>query len=92
MPRAGAARPVRALPGRVNEQPLKRLRILGWDVTTGYRLVVGPQCDDEAVTHIDARLHPRIERSYGTIGFGEPTSDLDFELCDALARHVGDPS
>jgi len=74
-------------------QPLKRLRILGWyDVTVGYRLVVGPQCDDEAVTHVDARLHPRIERSYGAIGFGEPTSDLDFELCASLALHVRDPS
>jgi len=73
-------------------QPLKRLRILGWDVTTGYRLVVGPQCDDEAVTHVDARLHPRIERSYGTIGFGEPTSDLDFELCASRPLHLRDPS
>jgi hypothetical protein len=74
-------------------QPLKRLRILGWyDVTVGSRLVVGPQCDDEAVTHVDARLYPRIERSCGAIGFGEPTSDPDFELCASLALHVRDPS
>jgi hypothetical protein len=74
-------------------QTLKRLRILGWrDGTEGYGLVVGPQCGDEAVSHVDARLHPRIERSYGTIGFGEPTSDLDFELCASLALHVRDPS
>jgi hypothetical protein len=74
-------------------QTLKRLRILGWrDGTEGYGLVVGPQSGDEAVSHVDARLHPRIERSYGTIGFGEPTSDLDFELCASLALHVRDPS
>jgi hypothetical protein len=74
-------------------QPLKRLRIHGWcDVQVGHRLVVGPQRDDEAVAHVDARHHPRIERSYGAIGFGEPTSDLDFELCASLALHVRDPS
>jgi hypothetical protein len=74
-------------------QPLKRLRIVSWcDVTGGNRLVVCPQCDDEPVTHVDARLHPRIERGYGAIGFGEPTSDLDFELCAYLALHVRDPS
>jgi hypothetical protein len=74
-------------------QTLKRLRILGWrDGTEGYGLVVGPQSGDEAVSHVDARLHPRIERSYGTIGFGEPPSDLDFELCASLALHVRDPS
>jgi hypothetical protein len=74
-------------------QTLKRLRILGWrDGTEGYGLVVGPQSGDEAVSHVDARLHPRIERSYGTIGFGEPTSDLDFELCASLALHVRDPN
>jgi hypothetical protein len=74
-------------------QPLKRLRILGCsDVRVGYRLVVGPQRDDEAVTHVDAWLHPRIERSYGAVGFGEPTSDLDFELCASLALPARDPS
>ena len=74
-------------------QPLKRLRVLGWcDVPVGHRLVVGPQCDDEAVAHVDARLHPRIERSYGAIGFGEPTSDLDFELCASPPLDTRDPS
>jgi hypothetical protein len=58
----------------------------------GTQPVVGPQCDDEAVTHVDARLDPRIERGYGAIGFGEPTSDLDFELCSSLALQVRDPS
>jgi hypothetical protein len=76
-----------------NVQPLKRLGIRGrCDVPVGQRLVVGPQCDDEAVTHVDAWLHSRIERSYGAIGFGEPTSDLDFELCASVALHVRDPS
>jgi hypothetical protein len=74
-------------------QLLERQRILRWfDITVEYGLVVSPQGDDEAVSHVDARLHPRIERSYGTIGFGEPTSDLDFELCASLALDVRDPS
>ena len=74
-------------------QPPERLRILGrLDVTVGYRLVVGPQGDDEAVSHVDARLHPRIERSYGAVGFGQPTRDLDFELCASLALDVRNPS
>jgi hypothetical protein len=74
-------------------QPLERLRILGWrDVSMGYGLVVGPQRDHEAVTHVDARLHPRLKFSHRTIGFGEPPSDLDFELCACLMRYMGDPS
>jgi hypothetical protein len=74
-------------------QPHKRLRILVCsDVRVGCRLVVGPEGDDEAVTFVDARLHSRIERRDGAIGFGEPTSDLDFELCDSLALPVRDPS
>jgi hypothetical protein len=73
-------------------QPLERLRIFSWRDVTGHRLVVGPQRDDEPATYVDARLHPRVERSYGAIGFGEPTSDLDFELCASLALHVRDPS
>jgi hypothetical protein len=81
-----------ALP-HASVQALKRLRILGWrDITQEYGLVVSPQCGDEAVSHVDARLHPWIERSYWTIGFGEPTSDLDFELCASLALDVRDPS
>jgi hypothetical protein len=74
-------------------QLVKRPRILRWlDITVGYGLVVSPQCDDEAVSHVDARLHPRIERTYGTIDFGRPTSDLDFKLRASLALHVRDPS
>jgi hypothetical protein len=74
-------------------QPFKRVRVFSWcDVTAGRRLVVGPECDDEAVAHVGARLHARIERSYGALGFGEPTSDLDFELCASPALQVRDPS
>jgi len=74
-------------------QPLERLRILGWrGVPVGHGLVVGPQCDDETVTHKHARFDPRIEQSYGAIGFGEPTNDLDFELRASPALQMGDPS
>jgi hypothetical protein len=74
-------------------QPLERLRVLGWgDVSRRCRLVVGPQRDHEAVTHVGARLHSRLKRSHRAIGFGEPPSDLDFELCACLMRHVRDPS
>jgi hypothetical protein len=41
---------------------------------------------------VDAWLDPRIERSYGAVGFGEPTSDLDFKLCASLALPARDPS
>jgi hypothetical protein len=74
-------------------QPLERLRVLGWsDLSRRYRLVVSPQRDYEAVTHIDSRLHSRLKRSDRTISFGEPPSDLDFELCTCLMRHIRDPS
>ena len=74
-------------------QPLERLRVLGWrDVSRRHRLVVGPQRDHEAVTHVDARLHPRLERGHWAIGFGEPPSDLDFELGACLMRYMRDPS
>ena len=67
-------------------QPFKHLRILDWsDLTIGQRLVVGPQRDGKAVSHVDARLHTRIEQSYRAVGVGEPTRDLDFELWDAPA-------
>ncbi|HUZ02076.1 MAG TPA: hypothetical protein VMU89_17150 [Thermomicrobiaceae bacterium] len=73
-------------------QPLKRLRIRGWrDVTVGHRLVVGPQGDGEAVTHVDARRHPRIERRDGARGCSEPTSDLNFERGACLVLHERDP-
>jgi len=73
--------------------PRPALRILGWrDISRRYRLVVAPKRDDEAVTHVDARLYPRIECSHRAIGFGKPPSDLDFELCACLMRHVRDPN
>jgi hypothetical protein len=73
-------------------QPLERLRILGWcDVSRRCRLVVGPQRDHEAVTHVDARLHPRLKRSHRAIGCGEPPRDLNFERGACLMRHVRDP-
>jgi hypothetical protein len=74
-------------------QPLERLRILGWrDVSRRHRLVVGPQGDREAVTHVDAGLHPRLELGHWAIGVSEPPSDLDFELGACPVRSMRDPS
>ena len=74
-------------------QPLERLRLLRWrNVSRRCRLVVDPQRDHEAVTHVDARLHSRLKRSHRAIGFGEPPSNLNFELCACLTRHVRNPS
>jgi hypothetical protein len=74
-------------------QPLERVRIRGWrDASMGYRLVVGPQRDREAVTYVYARLHPRLKLSHRAVGFGEPPSDLDFEICARLMRHMRDSS
>ena len=73
--------------------PLERLRILGWrDVSRRHRLVVGPQRDREAVTHVDARLHPRLKLCHRAAGFGEPPTDLDFELSACLMRYRRHPS
>jgi hypothetical protein len=73
--------------------PLERLRILGWrDVLRRLRLVVGPQRDREAVTHVDARLHPRFKLFHRAARFGEPPSDLDFELSACLMRQRRHPS
>jgi hypothetical protein len=74
-------------------QPLECLGILGWrDVSRQPRLVVGPQRDREAVTHVDARLHPRLKLSHRAVGSGEPPSDLDFELGACLMRYMRHPS
>jgi hypothetical protein len=74
-------------------QPLQNLRILGWcDGTRRHRLVVFPQRDREAATHVDARLHARLRLSHRTIGLGEPPSDLNLELGTRLMRYIGYPS
>jgi len=74
-------------------QPLQNLRILRWcDVTRRHRLVVFPQRDCEAVTHVDARLHARLRLSHRTIGLGELPSDLNLELIAGLTRYIGDAS
>lgn len=39
---------------------------------------------------MDAWLHPRIESGHRAAGFGEPLSEVDFELCD-LMRHRRHP-
>ena len=68
-------------------QPLERIRVVGRrDLSRRHRFVVGPQRDHEAVTLVDARLHSRLERSHGALGFGEPLRKLDLELRDLLRR------
>ena len=68
-------------------QPRERIGVVGWrDVARCRGFVVGPQRDHEAVTLIDARLHPRVESGHRAPGLGEPLSKLDLELCDLL-RH-----
>jgi hypothetical protein len=74
-------------------QPLQNLRILGWcDGTRRHRLVVFPQRDREAATHVDARLHARLKLSHRASGLGEPPSDLNLELGARLMRYIGYPS
>ena len=67
--------------------PLKGPRILGWrDVLRRHRLVVGPQGDREAVTHVDARLHPRFRLFHRAARLSESPTNLDFELSACLVR------
>ena len=54
--------------------------------------MVGPQRDREAVTHVDAGLHPRLKGSDRAVTFGEPPRDLDFELGACLMRYMRDSS
>src|SRR5437588_3247137 len=61
-------------------QPHERLRILRWRDWGRQGLVVGPKGDDEAVTQVDARLHPRIERGHRAAGCCQAPSDLNFEF------------
>ncbi len=35
---------------------------------------------------VDARRHSRLKSSHGALGFGEPLSKIDFELCDLMRR------
>jgi hypothetical protein len=73
-------------------QPLESLRIVGWrDIWRRHRFEVGPHVDYEAVTQVDAWLDSRFKRNHRAIGFSEPPSDLDFELCARLMFHGRDP-
>ena len=74
-------------------QPLERVCVLGWrDFSRRHKFVVGPQRDYEAVTHVDARLHSRLKRSDGALGFRQSLSKLDFERSPGLMQDVCDPS
>jgi hypothetical protein len=74
-------------PSHAGVVPLKRLRKLGWrDPLRRHRLVVGPQRDREAFTHVDSRLNPRLKLFHRAARFGEPPTHLDFELSACLMR------
>ena len=61
-------------------QALEQMRVVGWrKLSRRHGFVVGPHANDEAVTNVGTRLHPRVERGHRAIGFGEPRSDLDFQ-------------
>ena len=73
-------------------QPRHHLRILRWcDGTRRHRLVVFPQRDCEAVTHVDARLYPRCRRFHRTARLGESPTNLDFERSACLLRERRHP-
>ena len=61
-------------------QPLERDRVVGWRDPPRRRFVVAPQRDHEAITLVDAGLHPRLKSRHRAPGFREPLSKLDFEL------------
>jgi hypothetical protein len=66
---------------------LKCLRIRGWrDVLRRHRLIVGPQCDRKAITHVDARLHTRFRLLHRAARLCESPTNLDFELSACLMR------
>src|SRR6185437_5444409 len=67
-------------------QPLERTGVVGWrDLSRRFRgSVVGPQRDREAITFVDARIHPRLKNGYRAPGFGKPLRKLDFEPRDLL--------
>jgi len=72
-------------------EAIEQVRIVGWrKLSRRYRFVVAPQRDREAVTLVDAWLHPRLRSAHRVLGFGEPLSKLDFELC-VLPGHGRDP-
>jgi hypothetical protein len=72
-------------------QLLERVRVLrGRDLPRRHRFVVGPECDREAVTHIDARLHARLKGSHRAPGSCESLGKLDFEL-GRLTASMRDP-
>jgi hypothetical protein len=66
-------------------QPLERVGVVGrWDLSRCHGFVVGPQCDQEAVTLVDAWLDSRLKSSHRALVFGEPLNKVDFELCGLM--------
>jgi hypothetical protein len=72
-------------------KPLERVRVLGRrGLPSRHRLVVGPERDREAVTHVDTWLHSWIKGNGWASGRCEPLRKLDFEL-KLLLANIGDP-
>jgi hypothetical protein len=72
-------------------KPRERVCVLGRrGLSSRRRLVVGPERDREAVTHVDTWLHSWLEGNGGASGCCEPLRKLDFEL-GHLLTNTGDP-
>jgi hypothetical protein len=66
-------------------QAFERLRVLsGRGFGRRQGLVVRPICDREAVTYMNARLHPGLEHSDRAVGLLKPPCHLDFERCNVM--------
>jgi hypothetical protein len=73
-------------------ESLECVRVLGRrGLTTRHRLVVGPERDREAVTHVDTRLHSRLKGNDRASGCCKPSRKLNFKFGQLLAT-MGDPS
>jgi hypothetical protein len=73
-------------------QPVERARILGRrDLAVSGTGVVRPERQDEFVARVGPRLHSRVELGDRGSGRGEPTSDLELELCSGPALERGYP-
>ena len=61
------------------------------DRRRSHRLVVCPERDSARITQIHAGFDPRLKPTHGTIGVGEPVSNLNFELGVGLMCRRCDP-
>jgi len=72
-------------------KPRERVCVLGRrGLSSRRRLVVGPERDREAVTHVDAWLHAWLKGNGGASSCCEPLRKFDFEL-GHLLTNMADP-